>query len=100
MSSSVSPVSRNAVLNVFPIIGLDRNYLLDVTRRGAMQFGPVSGKCQCGRYTPSPSVYWNHDVRAKMQFDLLESIVCGQNLVLNGLSPVNPGIGDSAIALG
>src|SRR6266436_4339849 len=99
MSSSVSPVSRNAVLNVFPIIGLDRNYLLDVTRRGAMQFGPVSGKCQCRRYTPSPSVYWNHDVRAKMQFDLLESIVCGQNLAFIGVSLINPRMGRSACAL-
>ena len=50
--------------------------------------------------TPPPSVYWNHDVRAKMQFDLLESIVCGQNLVLIGVSALFPLIAVSASALG
>src|SRR5580704_18917495 len=29
---------------------------------------------------PSPTVYWNHNVRDKLRNDLLESIACGQNL--------------------
>jgi hypothetical protein len=31
------------------------------------------------RVYPSPSVYWNHDVRKKLRNKLLESIACGQN---------------------
>src|ERR1700687_6007899 len=41
ISSSVRAVSRNAVLNVFPIMFVDLD-LLDVTRCRAMQFRSVS----------------------------------------------------------
>jgi hypothetical protein len=37
--------------------------------------------------TPSPSVSWNHQVAAKMRFDLWGSITCGQNLEPQGVEP-------------
>ncbi|MGB6803703.1 MAG: hypothetical protein WBE31_15660, partial [Candidatus Sulfotelmatobacter sp.] len=73
-----------AVLKVFPIIG---SHLFDVTPCGEMQFGPFWEFAVDGDIPPSPSVYWNHDVREKLRADLLESIVCGQNLE-NKIVPV------------
>lgn len=39
--------------------------------------------------TPSPSVYWNHRLRAKMQINLWGTITCGQNLDVKELAGWN-----------
>src|ERR1700683_284561 len=77
MSSSVSEVSSNAVLKVFPII---ESQLLDDTAGGAMQFSPFREKPDWGWYPPSPPVYWNQQVSGKLRNNILESITYGQNL--------------------
>jgi len=57
-----------------------------VARCSSIRFGKMYGE----RYTPSPPVYWNHGVREKIQNNLLQSIVYGQNLELKGLRLVDP----------
>jgi hypothetical protein len=45
-----------------------------------MQFGPFQEFTVGGGIPPSPSIYWNHNVRGKFRRYLLKSIACRQNL--------------------
>src|SRR6266446_4185920 len=50
---------------------------------------PETGRFGGTRYTPSPSVYWNHRVSVKMRFDLWGSITYRQNLDAKELTDRN-----------
>jgi hypothetical protein len=50
---------------------------------------PGTGLFGVPRYTPSPSVYWNHRVSVKIRINLWSSITCGQNLDVKELTGRN-----------